>query len=93
MPLLLGYTVISISGLLVDVTSDYHYVFYNSSFFMISAALFMGLSFFALEKKTKLREASKAHLDNPSRSQYSETSAEPKAERQSPPAVEYVTSV
>lgn len=83
----------SVSGLLVDITSDFHYVFYNSSFFLISAALFMGLSFCALEKKTKLREASKAPLDNPSRYKYSEMSAEPKAESQSPPAVEYVTSI
>ncbi|NXS89983.1 MOT6 protein, partial [Erpornis zantholeuca] len=82
-----------LTGLLVDITSDFHYVFYNSSFFLISAALFMGLSFCALEKKNKLREASKAHLDNPSRYQYSETSTEPKAENQSPPAVEYITSV
>ncbi|NXU65387.1 MOT6 protein, partial [Horornis vulcanius] len=82
-----------LTGLLVDITSDFHYVFYNSSFFLISAALFMGLSFCALEKKTKLRKASKARLDNPSRYQYSETSTEPKAERQSPPAVEYITSI
>lgn len=84
---------ISISGLLVDITSDFHYVFYNSSFFLMSAALFMGLSFCALEKKNKLREASKACLDNPSRYQYSETSTEPKAESQSPPAVQYITSI
>ncbi|NXS22386.1 MOT6 protein, partial [Mystacornis crossleyi] len=82
-----------LTGFLVDITNDFHYVFYNSSFFLISAALFMGLSFCALKKKTKLREASKTHLDNPSRYQYSETSPEPKAENQSPPAVEYITSV
>lgn len=82
-----------LTGLLVDITSDFYYVFYNSSFFLISAALFMGLSFCALEKKNKLREASKACLDNPSRYQYSETSREPKAESQSPPAVEYITSI
>ncbi|NXU72391.1 MOT6 protein, partial [Oreotrochilus melanogaster] len=40
-----------LTGLLVDITSDFHYVFYNSSFFLISAALFMGLSFCTLEKK------------------------------------------
>ncbi|NWY46847.1 MOT6 protein, partial [Sylvia atricapilla] len=82
-----------LTGLLVDITDDFHYVFYNSSFFLISAALFMGPSFCALEKKNKLREASKPHMDNPSRYQYSETSAEPKAESQSPPAVEYITSI
>ncbi|XP_059720635.1 monocarboxylate transporter 6 [Haemorhous mexicanus] len=82
-----------LTGLLVDITSDFHYVFYNSSFFLISAALFMGLSFCALEKKNKLREASKEHLDNPSRYQYSEMLTEPKAVSQSPPAVEYITSI
>uniref|UniRef100_A0A8C3UBT5 Solute carrier family 16 member 5 n=1 Tax=Catharus ustulatus TaxID=91951 RepID=A0A8C3UBT5_CATUS len=82
-----------LTGLLVDITSDFHYVFYNSSFFLMSAGLFMGLSFCALEKKNKLREASKACLDNPSRYQYSETSTEPKAESQSPPAVQYITSI
>ncbi|NXE64653.1 MOT6 protein, partial [Calcarius ornatus] len=82
-----------LTGLLVDITSDFRYVFYTSSFFLISAALFMGLSFCALEKKNKLREASKAHLDNPSRYQYSEMSTEPKAVSQSPPAVEYITSI
>ncbi|KAM6240468.1 monocarboxylate transporter 6 isoform 2-T3 [Spheniscus humboldti] len=82
-----------LTGLLVDVTSDFHYVFYNSSFFLISAALFMGLSFFALEKKTKLKEASKVPLDNPSRYQYNEMPTEPQSESQSPPAVMYITSI
>ncbi|KAF1553298.1 Monocarboxylate transporter 6, partial [Eudyptula minor] len=82
-----------LTGLLVDVTSDFHYVFYNSSFFLISAALFMGLSFFALEKKTKLKEASKVPLDNPSRYQYNEMPTEPQSESQSPPAVVYITSI
>ncbi|NXX70597.1 MOT6 protein, partial [Spizella passerina] len=82
-----------LTGLLVDITRDYRYIFYTSSFFLISAALFMGLSFCALEKKNKLREASKAHLDNPSRYQYSEMSTEPKAVSQSPPAAEYITSI
>ncbi|XP_009068295.1 PREDICTED: monocarboxylate transporter 6 [Acanthisitta chloris] len=82
-----------LTGLLVDITSDFHYVFYNSSFFLISAALFMGLSFCALEKKNKLREASKVPLDNPSRSQYNETPTEPLAGSQSLLAVEYITSI
>ncbi|NXS95659.1 MOT6 protein, partial [Jacana jacana] len=82
-----------LTGLLVDITSDFHYVFYNSSFFLISAALFMGLSFCALEKKTKLKEASKVLLDNPSRYQYREVPAELQPESQSPPAVVYITSV
>ncbi|NXJ68278.1 MOT6 protein, partial [Rostratula benghalensis] len=81
-----------LTGLLVDITSDFHYVFYNSSFFLISAALFMGLSFCALEKKNKLEEASKVPLDT-SRYQYKEVPTEVQSESQSPPAVVYITSV
>ncbi|XP_006869740.1 PREDICTED: monocarboxylate transporter 6 [Chrysochloris asiatica] len=40
-----------LAGLLLDVTNDFHYVFYMSSFFLISAALFMGGSFCALQRK------------------------------------------
>ncbi|NWR78867.1 MOT6 protein, partial [Centropus unirufus] len=82
-----------LTGLLVDITNDFHYVFYNSSFFLISAALFMGLSFCALEKKNKLREASKVPLDNPPRHQYNEMPAEPRCGSPSPPAVVYITSI
>ncbi|NWR82441.1 MOT6 protein, partial [Furnarius figulus] len=82
-----------LTGLLVDITSDFRYVFYTSSFFLISAALFMGVSFCALEKKNKLREASKVPLNNPSRYQYSETPSDPQAESQPPPAVVYITSI
>ncbi|XP_062495726.1 monocarboxylate transporter 6 isoform X2 [Pezoporus occidentalis] len=82
-----------LTGLLVDVTNDFHYVFYNSSFFLISAALFMALTFCALEKKAKLKEASKAPGDNPSRYQYSEMPTESQPESQPPPAVVYITSI
>ncbi|NWX71350.1 MOT6 protein, partial [Alca torda] len=82
-----------LTGLLVDITSDFHYVFYNSSFFLISAALFMGLSFCALEKKNKSKEASKVPLDNHSRYQYSEMPTEPQSETQSSSVVVYITSV
>ncbi|NWI66246.1 MOT6 protein, partial [Todus mexicanus] len=82
-----------LTGLLLDVTSDLRYVFYNSSFFMISAALFMVLSFCALEKKNKLKEASKAPSGNPSRYQYSEMPTEPQPENQTPPAAVYITSI
>ncbi|NXO59578.1 MOT6 protein, partial [Aramus guarauna] len=82
-----------LTGLLVDLTSDFHYVFYNSSFFLISAALFMGISFCTLEKKNKLKEASKVPLENPTRYQYSEMPTEPQPESQSPPAVVYITSI
>ncbi|NWS73407.1 MOT6 protein, partial [Crotophaga sulcirostris] len=82
-----------LTGLLVDITNDFHYVFYNSSFFLISAALFMGLSFCALEKKIKLKEASKVPLDNSPRYQYNEMPAEPQPESLSPQAVVYITSI
>ncbi|XP_009874102.1 PREDICTED: monocarboxylate transporter 6 [Apaloderma vittatum] len=82
-----------LTGLLVDLTSDFHYVFYTSSFFLISAALFMGLSFSALEKKNKLQEASKVPLANPSKYPYNEMTTEPRSESQSPPAVVYITSI
>uniref|UniRef100_A0A669QJG7 Monocarboxylate transporter 6 n=1 Tax=Phasianus colchicus TaxID=9054 RepID=A0A669QJG7_PHACC len=52
-----------LTGLLVDITSDFRYVFYTSSFFLISASLFMVLSFCALEKKNKLRDTSKVPPD------------------------------
>jgi len=83
----------SISGLLVDITSDFHYVFYTSSFFLLSAALFIALSFCALQKKTKLEKTSKVPLDNRCRHLYHETSTEPQSESQSPPAVVYITSI
>ncbi|XP_053939675.1 monocarboxylate transporter 6 isoform X2 [Cuculus canorus] len=82
-----------LTGLLVDVTNDFRYVFYNSSFFLISAALFMGLSFCTLEKKNKLKEGSKVPLDSPFKYQYNETPAEPQCESPSPPAVVYITSI
>ncbi|NWQ83007.1 MOT6 protein, partial [Columbina picui] len=82
-----------LTGLLVDITSDFRYVFYTSSFFLISGALFMGLSFCALQKKNKLKDASKVPLDNPSKYQYNEIPTEPRAESQSPPAVVYITSI
>uniref|UniRef100_A0A8C9ER45 Monocarboxylate transporter 6 n=1 Tax=Pavo cristatus TaxID=9049 RepID=A0A8C9ER45_PAVCR len=52
-----------LTGLLVDITSDFRYVFYTSSFFLISASLFMVLSFCALEKKNKLKDTSKVPPD------------------------------
>ncbi|OPJ88615.1 monocarboxylate transporter 6 [Patagioenas fasciata monilis] len=82
-----------LTGLLVDITSDFRYIFYTSSFFLISAALFMGLSFCALQKKPKLKDAPKVPLDNPSKCQYNEIPTEPRAESQSPPAVVHITSI
>ncbi|XP_068770137.1 monocarboxylate transporter 6 isoform X2 [Struthio camelus] len=83
-----------LTGLLVDITNDFHCVFYTSSFFLISASLFMVLSFCALERKSKLKEASKVpSLDHPSRYQYSEILTESQSERQPLPAVIYITSI
>ncbi|XP_068833889.1 monocarboxylate transporter 6 isoform X2 [Capricornis sumatraensis] len=42
-----------LAGLLLDATDDFSYVFYMSSFFLISAALFMGGSFCVLGKKER----------------------------------------
>lgn len=43
-----------LAGFLLDTTNNnFSYVFYMSSFFLISAALFMGGSFCALQKKEK----------------------------------------
>ncbi|XP_007957856.1 monocarboxylate transporter 6 [Orycteropus afer afer] len=39
------------AGFLLDATNNFSFIFYMSSFFLISAALFMGGSFWALQKK------------------------------------------
>ncbi|XP_076727323.2 monocarboxylate transporter 6 isoform X2 [Callospermophilus lateralis] len=38
-------------GFLLDTSNNFSYVFFMSSFFLISAALFMGGSFYTLQKK------------------------------------------
>lgn len=40
-------------GLLLDATNNFSYVFYMSSFFLVSAALFMSGSFCVLGKKER----------------------------------------
>ncbi|XP_043761497.1 monocarboxylate transporter 6 isoform X2 [Cervus elaphus] len=42
-----------LAGLLLDATNDFSYVFYMSSFFLVSAALFMSGSFCVLGKKER----------------------------------------
>uniref|UniRef100_A0A8D0GUR4 Solute carrier family 16 member 5 n=1 Tax=Sphenodon punctatus TaxID=8508 RepID=A0A8D0GUR4_SPHPU len=81
-----------LTGLLVDLTGQFSYVFYTSSFFMVTAALFMGFSFCALERK-KLRETPKPTPENPSRYQYTEVPTKPVPERDAPLAVVYITSI
>ncbi|NWI10299.1 MOT6 protein, partial [Crypturellus soui] len=82
-----------LTGFLVDITRNFHCVFYTSSFFLISAALFMTFSFCALERKGKLKEASNAPLDNFSKHQRNEILTEPLSERQSPPAEVRITNI
>ncbi|KAI5283048.1 monocarboxylate transporter 6 isoform X1 [Manis pentadactyla] len=42
-----------LAGFVLDTTTNFSYLFYMSSFFLISAALFMGGGFYALQKKEK----------------------------------------
>ncbi|XP_041582787.1 monocarboxylate transporter 6-like [Vulpes lagopus] len=50
-----------LAGLLLDTTNNnFSYVFYMSSFFLISAALFMGGSFCALQKKERQSKQAEA---------------------------------
>ncbi|XP_062937484.1 monocarboxylate transporter 6 [Cynocephalus volans] len=42
-----------LAGFLLDATNNFSCVFYLSSFFLISASLFMGGSFYALQKKER----------------------------------------
>ncbi|XP_061472110.1 monocarboxylate transporter 6 isoform X2 [Rhineura floridana] len=83
-----------LAGLLVDVTGHFSYVFYASAFFMVSAALFMGLSFCTMEAKNKLTETHKLPLpENPSRGKYTEVPTELGPDKNGPPAVIYITSI
>uniref|UniRef100_K7FDC1 Solute carrier family 16 member 5 n=1 Tax=Pelodiscus sinensis TaxID=13735 RepID=K7FDC1_PELSI len=82
-----------LTGLLVDITGQFSYVFYASSFFMVSAALFMGFSFYALDSKNKLKEAPKLATNNPTGYQYTEVPTNQEPEKQAPPAVMYITSI
>nr|XP_045014070.1 monocarboxylate transporter 6 isoform X2 [Jaculus jaculus] len=48
-----------LAGFLLDTTNSFSYVFYMSSFFLISAALFMSGSFYALQKKEQKGKSAK----------------------------------
>ncbi|NXJ04860.1 MOT6 protein, partial [Odontophorus gujanensis] len=80
-----------LTGLLVDISSDFRYVFYTSSFFLISASLFMVISFCALEKKNKLKDTSKVPPDKSAI--YNETPNESQSESQPTLAVVHITSI
>uniref|UniRef100_A0A098LYX0 MCT n=1 Tax=Hypsiglena sp. JMG-2014 TaxID=1550645 RepID=A0A098LYX0_9SAUR len=82
-----------LAGLLVDITGHFSYVFFASSFFMVSAALFMGLSFFTLEAKNKLKETNKPPPEDPSKGKYTEVPTEFVPMKNSPPEVIYITSI
>ncbi|XP_062976332.1 monocarboxylate transporter 6 [Elgaria multicarinata webbii] len=82
-----------LAGLLVDVTGHFSYVFYASSFFMVSAALFMGLSFCTMEAKNKLIETQKPPPEDSSRGKYTEVPTELGPDKNGPPAVIYITSI
>ncbi|XP_025032429.1 monocarboxylate transporter 6 isoform X1 [Python bivittatus] len=82
-----------LAGLLVDVTGHFSYVFYASSFFMVSAALFMGLSFCTMEAKNKLKEINKPPPEDPSKGKYIEVPTEFGPMKNGPPEVIYITSI
>ncbi|XP_066473911.1 monocarboxylate transporter 6 [Tiliqua scincoides] len=82
-----------LAGLLVDLTGHFSYVFYASSFFMVSAALFMGFSFCILVTRKKVTEPHKPTQENPFRGKYTEVPTEFGPEKNAPPAVVYVTSI
>ncbi|XP_053159615.1 monocarboxylate transporter 6 isoform X2 [Hemicordylus capensis] len=83
-----------LAGLLVDLTGHFNYVFYASAFFMVSAALFMCLSFCTLVTKNKLTETPKLTPENPSRGKYTEVPTELGPDKNGPPpAVICVTSI
>ncbi|XP_053231815.1 monocarboxylate transporter 6 [Podarcis raffonei] len=83
-----------LAGLLVDITGHYSYVFYASTFFMVTSALFMGLSFCTMKAKNKLKETHKLlSPEVPSRGKYMEVPTEQRPNRNDPPAVIYITSI
>nr|XP_020661939.1 monocarboxylate transporter 6 isoform X1 [Pogona vitticeps] len=82
-----------LAGLLVDLTGHFSYVFYASSFFMVSAALFMGVSFCTMEAKNKLKGTHKPVPENPARDKYAEVPTEPESDKNGSPAAVYVTSI
>uniref|UniRef100_A0A8C2LT87 Solute carrier family 16 (monocarboxylic acid transporters), member 5 n=1 Tax=Cricetulus griseus TaxID=10029 RepID=A0A8C2LT87_CRIGR len=51
-------------GLLLDTTNNFNYIFYASSFLLISASLFMGGGFYASDKK-KLKQNGQVKVEDP----------------------------
>ncbi|XP_029339908.1 monocarboxylate transporter 6 isoform X3 [Mus caroli] len=52
-----------ITGLLLDKTNNFSYVFYMSSGFLVSGSLILGVGFYAAEKK-KLKQDGQAKMEN-----------------------------
>lgn len=82
-------------GLLLDITNNnFSYVFCMSSFFLISAGLFMGGSFYALQKKEKQGGQAEAEAATSEAALEQALTAEgPGSEKRPCPEVMYVTSV
>ncbi|XP_040845368.1 monocarboxylate transporter 6 isoform X3 [Ochotona curzoniae] len=60
----LYFTAGFITGLLLDATNNFSYLFYLSTFILVLTALFMGGSFYVLQKREQGRQ-SKAQGDTP----------------------------
>nr|KAF6458830.1 solute carrier family 16 member 5 [Rousettus aegyptiacus] len=84
-----------LAGLLLDITNNnFSYVFCMSSFFLISAGLFMGGSFYALQKKEKQGGQAEAEAATSEAAPEQALTAEgPGSEKRPCPEVMYVTSV
>ncbi|ELW68326.1 monocarboxylate transporter 6 [Tupaia chinensis] len=84
-----------LAGLLLDTTRNFSYVFYMSSFFLISAALFMGGSFYALQRKNGPgRQAKAGGAIAEATSECSLTlEGKDSSKKQQYPEIMYVTSV
>ncbi|XP_052051237.1 monocarboxylate transporter 6 isoform X2 [Apodemus sylvaticus] len=94
-----------ITGLLLDKTNDFSYVFYLSSAFLISGALFMGVGFYAEEKKKKKKKKQKQQLKRDGQAKMEDATSEmtsmcaltsedkDSAKRQPYPENTYVTNV
>lgn len=84
-----------LAGFLLDATSNFSYVFYMSSFFLVSASLFMGGSFYYLQKKERQGRQCKAEGAISETSPIQGPTQEAKDNPKEPPCPEilYVTSV
>ncbi|XP_076791596.1 monocarboxylate transporter 6 isoform X2 [Arvicanthis niloticus] len=90
-----------ITGLLLDKTNNFSYVFYMSSGFLVSGSLFLGVGFYAAEKKKKkklkLKQDGQAKMEDATSeitSMHGLTSEDKDSAKKQPyPETIYVTSV